>query len=399
MSKILFINLSSHGHINPTLGVAKELIEKGNEVTYLLPENFREKVESIGAKFKSYNSSLDLSKITFLDGSKDLILNYLKTFEELIKIILNSREKYDCIVYDQLLAAVELIGKKLNIPTVCSITTFVFNENYLERVSGSALSKMDSLLLNDNEIKTITNRLYDQYKIKIIPSLTKLLMTKGTANLVFTSRYFQPFSEMFDDDYKFIGASISPRKEQSDLSQIINDKNGKKKVYISLGTIYNNSIEFYKKCFEAFKDFDFDFILSVGQKIKVEELGTIPKNFSVHNYVPQLEVLSKVDVFISHGGMNSINEALFFGIPSILIPQSVDQPFVAYRVSELDAGIVLNKDKITPNLLKESLEKILINNHYKKNSQNIGQSLKDAGGYKMAAYHIENIINKELHIS
>lgn len=80
--------------------------------------------------------------------------------------------------------------------------------------------------------------------------------------------------------------------------------------------------------------------------------------------------------------MNSTNEGLYFDIPLILIPQSVDQPFVANRVAELNAGLVLNKDEITSEKLKESVNIILKDSKYKENSAKIGKSLRDAGGYK-----------------
>ncbi|RCX12983.1 MGT family glycosyltransferase [Anaerobacterium chartisolvens] len=396
MSKGLFINLPSHGHINPTLGVVKELIERGEEVTYLLPEQFKEKVENVGARVKSYNCSLGIYKFADPGKIKDNILNYLKTFEALAEIVLNSEEKYDYIVYDQVLAMAELFGRKLHTPTVCSITTFVFDENFINNIKEAAMmysdfdNRISCLLSEDNEIITIANRLRNQYNIEL-PPIKELIGTKGTISVVYTSKYFQPFSDRLDDTYKFVGPSIAYRKEQSNLSDIINKANGKRKVYISLGTVYNDSAEFYKKCFKAFESLDYEFIMSVGKDTSIKELGSIPKNFCVYNYVPQLEVLSKADAFISHAGMNSTNEALFFGVPTILVPQSVDQPFVAGRVAELGAGIALDNESITPELLRESLEKILKDDCYKNNIKKIKQSLREAGGYKTAANYIQGI--------
>lgn len=129
---------------------------------------------------------------------------------------------------------------------------------------------------------------------------------------------------------------------------ILTKKDNKKIIYISLGTIYNSSLEFYENCFKAFKDMDVEVVMSIGKKIDINTFKDIPSNFIVRNYVPQLEILKYADIFITHGGMNSTNEGLYYELPLVLIPQSVDQPFVANRVAKLGAGIVLKKDEITP---------------------------------------------------
>ena len=88
--------------------------------------------------------------------------------------------------------------------------------------------------------------------------------------------------------------------------------------------------------------------------------------------------------------MNSTNEGLYYDVPLILIPQSVDQPFVANRVAELGAGIVIEKDKVTPELLRQSVVRILSDTNFRINSEKIGKSLREAGGYKRGVDEILN---------
>lgn len=77
----------------------------------------------------------------------------------------------------------------------------------------------------------------------------------------------------------------------------------------------------------------------------------------------------------------------------ILIPQFADQPFVASRVAKLGAGIVIEKDKVTPEALKQSVVKILTDNKFRRNSEKIGKSLREAGGYKKGVDEILNLKN------
>jgi MGT family glycosyltransferase len=138
---------------------------------------------------------------------------------------------------------------------------------------------------------------------------------------------------------------------------------------------------------------DVEVVMSVGKKTDINMFKDIPSNFIVRNYVPQLEILKYADVFITHGGMNSTNEGLYYDIPLILIPQSVDQPFVANRVAQLGAGIVIEKNIITPEILKQSVVTILSDNNFKINSEKIGKSLREAGGYKRGVDEIFKLKN------
>ena len=110
-----------------------------------------------------------------------------------------------------------------------------------------------------------------------------------------------------------------------------------------MGTVFNEQPALYEKCFEAFKDVDATVVLVVGKKINISQFENI-ENFKLYNYVPQLEVLQHADVFVTHGGMNSSSEALYYGVPLVVIPVTGDQPFVAKRLTEVGAG---NRNELT----------------------------------------------------
>lgn len=174
----------------------------------------------------------------------------------------------------------------------------------------------------------------------------------------------------------------------------IEKSNNKKLLLISLGTMANENLDFYKNCFEALGSRnDIDIIMSIGKRINKNDLGAIPKNFKLYDYIPQLEVLKHVDLFITHGGMNSANEALYNNLPLIIVPQFGDQATVAKRVSELGAGIALiGTDNYTSSSIRNAVDEILSNESYKVNATKIGKSLRDAGGYEKAAEIIKNIL-------
>lgn len=403
MSRALFINMLGHGHVNPTIGVVTELMNRGENVTYIAGEEFRDKIEKTGAKFWGHKNSFNVSN--FMNGSLNLennegLIDALGTFKEIAEIVFNLNEKFDYIIYDSSFILGEEMGRVLKIPTISSTTIFAINEKMIKGLLESELAnkfkskleefkpKIKEILTSPNYISFV-NELQEKYDIKF-PNMSDRFSRKAMLNIVYTSKYFQPYGESFDESYKFIGPSIADRKESIDFDL----KNDNKKIaYISLGTIFNNSIEFYENCFKAFDNMDIKVIMSVGKTIDINAFKHIPSNFIVRNYVPQLEILKCADVFITHGGMNSTNEGLYYDLPLILIPQSVDQPFVANRVAELGAGIVLEKNSITPETLKESMNKILSDISFKTNSEKIGKSLREAGGYKKGVDEIINLKN------
>ncbi|MBU3156563.1 macrolide family glycosyltransferase [Clostridium estertheticum] len=389
MSNALFISMFGTGHVNPTIGLVKELMNRGEQVTYISGEEFRGKIEKTGARFKGLKNSAN-----FEDSKQPMetLARLEKMFEEILEIVVTTKEKFDYIIYDAVFIIGNELGRVLKIPTICSITTFATNENTnifsdLFRQVGPIIQP----ILNSSVYINFVKNLQEKYDIKF-PSITTAVGGTGTINIVYTSKYLQICGESFDESFKFIGPSIADRKENMSLSLETNDK---KVIYIALGTIFNNSIEFYESCFKAFGDMDVEIIMSVGKSIDVNTFKSIPSNFVVKNYVSQLEVLKQADLFITHGGMNSTNEGLYYDVPLILIPQFADQPFVARRVAELGAGIIIEKDKVTTEILKQSVVKIFSDNNFRRNSEKIGKSLREAGGYKKAVDEIFNLKNEK----
>ncbi|WP_010250909.1 macrolide family glycosyltransferase [Acetivibrio cellulolyticus] len=396
MSKVLFMNMPAHGHINPTLGLVEELIGRGEEVTYLTGEEFREKIEKTGAKFKSFRFYLDdkdedtdtsASEVPYeVKEAVKMLERVVKTCQSVFEVVFSGEEKYDYVIYDSMFIIGAEIGKALNVPTICSHTTLV---NAFEAPSNP--EGLECFMGEFEHVLNSIKEMEETYGIRFPDVISGYPVAEGMLNLVYTSRYFHPVVKGIDDSYKFIGISVADRKEKMAFPfEKIADK---KVIYISLGTIFNDSIEFYESCFEAFKDMDVKVVMSIGNRIDIGAFKSIPDNFIVLPYVPQLEVLKQTDIFITHGGPNSVNEALYNNVPMILVPQYADQFAVAYRVEELGAGINIEKDKVNANLLKEAVTRVLSDKSFKVNSEKIGDSLKDAGGVSIGADEILEFVS------
>ena len=120
--------------------------------------------------------------------------------------------------------------------------------------------------------------------------------------------------------------------------------------------------------------------MSVGKVIDLKKFENVPKNFYIYNFVPQHQVLELTDIFISHGGLNSINERLILNEkPIIIIPQEGDQYMNAKAISDFGAGISIFKNTLNAKVLKNAVNSIINDEEkYKKGVQKILQSFKEA---------------------
>jgi MGT family glycosyltransferase len=157
-----------------------------------------------------------------------------------------------------------------------------------------------------------------------------------------------------------------------------------------MGTLYLQDPAFFQICFEAFKEKPYNVIMSIGNS-KVEELGEIPKNFIVRNHVPQLAVLKITKVYISHAGMGGISEAIFFSVPMILLPKTIEQQINARRMVELGASIDLKSPEATPEDLLYYTEILMGPDRtgYVENIEKVATSFKESGGVAPAVDEVE----------
>ncbi|OTY51267.1 macrolide family glycosyltransferase [Bacillus thuringiensis] len=390
MANVLVINFPGEGHINPTLAVVSELIQRGETVVSYCIEDYRKKVEATGAEFRVFENFL--SQINIMErvnegGSPLTMLSHMiEASERIVTQIVEEtkEEKYDYLIYDNHFPVGRIIANILQLPSVSSCTTFAVNQyiNFHDEQEARQVDEMDPLY---QSCLAGMERWNKQYGMKC-NSMYDIMNHPGDITIVYTSKEYQPRSEVFDESYKFVGPSIATRKEVGSFPT--EDLKNEKVIFISMGTVFNEQPALYEKCFEAFKDVDATVGLVVGKKINISQFENIPKNFKLYNYVPQLEVLQHADVFVTHGGMNSSSEALYYGVPLVVIPVTGDQPFVAKRLTEVGAGIRLNRNELTSELLRETVKKVMEDVTFKENSRKVGESLRNAGGYQRAVEEI-----------
>lgn len=393
MAKVVFFNIPASGHINPTLAVVTEMVRRGEQVLYVNTEEMRAQIERTGATFVAYPPANDLERLMQYATNGDMAGNVLmltKIGEQMIPFTLEllGREKPDYVIFDSLCSWGKQGAEKLGIPAAASIVTFALGHGAFPAISPLVMLQMvSSMARKIPAYWQVARRTQRQFGVKPV-GFVSTLMNKGDLNMIYTSAEFQPNGHKFPPQYRFVGPPISPRTSKNDFpfEQITR----RPVIYISLGTVNNANTDFYRQCFAAFGNHPGQFILSVGTKIDIAELGPIPDNFIVRNFVPQLEVLQRSDVFVTHGGMNSVQEGLFYGLPLVVVPQQAEQAMVAAQVVKYGAGVALGTKpplgEVKASELRKAVEHVLAHQEaYDAATCALGDSFRSAGGYLRAA--------------
>lgn len=360
--KLLFINLPYYGHVVPTIGLVQELIQQGCEVTYLLPFGWEDTIKYSGANFYGYKNHKQLA---------EQIKNVYACAESLI-------DQFDGIIYEQFFFLGKHLAQKHHKLAVRVFTAPATNKELMNRfIDKGPLS----IFKNRWICKAFTKDIVKDIPMKTDNWLDEIIYNPPGLNLVYTLKEYQPCIETFSSDlYKFIGPSIYDRKQTFVFTKT------RPVIYISLGTIVKGGKSFFKQCIKMFSKEDVDVIISSNLKLK-----HLPSNIHIYTSVPQTEVLKIADVFVTHGGMNSVSEAMVCGVPMVVIPFASDQPVNAECVERLGIGKRLEYGNVSS--IKEVVFDVMndanINEQFVKVKKMISESLGNAGGAKLIIDYIK----------
>ena len=401
--RIAFFCIPAHGHTNPMLPVAAELVRRGHTVRFYsfggtggLPD-FSEKIRKTGAEFVPCDAYMPAVSAEEVAGLKRVSITEMNVQAIRITLAMDAfldaefkTFRPDVVYTDSACFWGKLNAWKHHVPMVVSTSTFAFNQlssTYMKHPPAEIADMVFGLPRIGKALKSM-----EPYGYRVKNPLTLVQSDNKTDSVVYTSRRFQPFAESFSGHYAFVGPLV--------FSDAVPDKKkARPLVYISLGTVINERPDFYGKCIEALKDMDVDVLISCGMALDRKKLGVLPENVRVEPYVDQLDVLSRADVFLTHCGMNSVSESLYMATPMVLYPQTGEQYAVAQRAAELGAGVLLvkswsdissSKKPDTVKGIRAAVQNVLENSSYRDAAAECSRDFRACSGVAGAADFIEN---------
>jgi MGT family glycosyltransferase len=390
MAKGVFLVFPGYGHVNPTLPVVRELVRRGEEVIYYSTDEFKERIEETGASFQNYGH--DFHAVSFAGTVAESMYALLQCCQYVLDHHVSEVQQVqaDYIIFDSLALWGKCIAQLLKLPAMGSVPGIVMTFRLALSTPEMMLSGLKVFLgerARMKEVTTLASHICETYHLEKIDPFD-VFTSYGEVNIVYTSKLFHPYAAALDQNkFKFVGATLTPHAQNTPFP--FEKLKQEQMIYISLGTLFNQQANLYRTCLEAFADKNIGVIMSIGKQTEKEQLGKIPENVIVEQFVPQIDILQRTSVFITHGGMNSVSEALYYHVPLLVLPRGADQFLIGKRVSQVGAGKVLAKDHVRADILYHSVQEILHDARYTQAAKIIGESLCDAGGYEKAADEIQ----------
>lgn len=403
MARIALVNIGMHGHVNPTLGFTRELIRRGHEVFFFSTPEFAKAIAQTGAHFVSYPTTLGQNVAEYAKiqaestaqgipppASGSVITRFVDefqgTFPELFKSIQDLSP--DILVYDFVSFAAKIVADHCGINAIKFFTTYASNDRY--NLMKETFAKHD--FPTPAQIMAAQSLIDDLCAaVAVKPaSLAQSLSAIDQDNLVFMPRGFQPFGETFDERFHFVGPCV--RESDAAVAAPLIPPGEGPVMIISLGSLFHEWPAFYRACIQAFGGSAWRIVMGVGAKLDLAELGPIPENMHVLRHLPQVELLQHADLFISHGGMNSTMESLYYGVPLVVIPQIEEQEVTARRVGEMRLGQYLTRAAVNAQVLADAVAEVFGNPEILHNVQGIQEQIRASGGSPRTADLIENRI-------
>ena len=167
-------------------------------------------------------------------------------------------------------------------------------------------------------------------------------------------------------------------------------------VYASMGTLQNGLVDIFRSITQAAVGLkQLQFVLAVGGQLDPKQLGAIPANVMVVSYAPQIEVLKRSSLCITHAGLNTTLESLASGVPMLAVPITNDQPGVAARIANKKVGVVISPHQASPENFVTAIKRVLGDPTFRDNVQRVQETIRSTEGLSIAAGILERAFELE----
>ena len=152
-----------------------------------------------------------------------------------------------------------------------------------------------------------------------------------------------------------------------------------------MGTLQNRLVHVFEAIAGACAGLDAQLVISLGGSAAPESLPPLAGSPIVVRYAPQLDLIARASLVITHAGLNTTMETLTRGVPMVAIPVANDQPGVAARLAHAGAGLVVPLEGLTAARLRPAVRRVLAEPGFAENARRIAAAIAGAGGGDRAA--------------
>lgn len=398
MSRIAVASFPGYGHVIPMLGPIAELVRRGHDVRVFNVDDFGPAIRATGATFVPYATTLAVADFAKALKSGDIIAGLrliLDATPHLTDFCIEqmSRDRPDVVVVDAVTLWGSIAARRLKLPLVAESPMFVFDLRHHVRGVRELLAYVGQVAPKLPRLAWAWMKLV-RFGVLNWPLYTPMFPMRGDKTVMLTSRELHPPSRLFrNPDWIFAGASIDARTRNDpfDYSRL----DGRPLILVSLGTVQYLKSGFFRSVMDTFAGFPAQFVVAAGPGADLDKLGPVPENFIVQRLVPQLPLLERASLFLFHGGLGSLHEALWSGVPFVAVPQQFEQMYNSLAAARHGAGIVLDGEcygrSVEGPQMRDAVESVLADPSFRDSARRLGYGLRAPGGYAKVADVIESV--------
>jgi MGT family glycosyltransferase len=393
MTKYAFLSAPDHGHVNPMLEIVRELVRAGDEVVFLTSKDFEAQVTATGARLHPFTQPFNPD-----DPGDELETMFPIVFPQVEKILL--AEQPDIVVYDDMFGPGYVAPHVVKKPAVQLRGVFAGNHVWNLALMEDKLKNAPEpigLDVFDRMINALNAELVKRgqpplrAEVEVPPharTIASFLGSSEALTIVLMPREYHPHGETFDEKFVFVGPtnSLDGNPDDPMVPALLDHMGDGPVLFITQGTMFNNQPEFFDMCFEAFGDSPWRVVMTRGDYGRRDEIEkSVPKNFFVAGWLPQLEVVKRTSVCLLHGGLDTVMQCLHYGVPMVVVPRMIEQMTHGWCVQELGLGRYLDPAEITAKLLRETIDSVHGSPAVRARAAEMREATHRAGGAKRAA--------------
>ncbi|MFF9843533.1 macrolide-inactivating glycosyltransferase [Streptomyces sp. NPDC013740] len=387
-SHIAMFSIAAHGHVNPSLDVIRELVDRGHRVSYAIPAAFAEKVAATGATPVVYTSTLptgddpDAWGTELIDNLEPFLDDAVQALPQLDAAFAGDRP--DLVLHDITSYPARVLAHTWRVPAVSLWPNLVPWTGYEEEVAEPMYAELKASPRGRAYYARFTAWL-TAHGVHTHPDP---FVGRPRRGIVLIPRALQPHADRVDESvFTFVGACRGERPEPGEWRR---PEGAGKLLLVSLGSAYTKQPAFYRACVEAFGGLaDWHVVLQIGAFVDPAELGEIPDNIEVRSWVPQEAILREADAFVTHAGAGGSQEGLATATPMVAVPQAVDQFGNAGMLQALGVARHLPMAEVTPERLREAVLGLVADPEVARRARAIREEMAHEGGTRRAADLIE----------
>ncbi|WP_017314909.1 glycosyltransferase [Mastigocladopsis repens] len=402
------------GHFNPLAALGHELQERGHRVIFLSVPDWQQKVQAEGfdfypvgvAEYPPSTLAVTMEKMSSLNGLSNLsysIAYYKQEAEIFLRDVPSAidAEGIDALIVDQTERAGGTVAEYKGKPfvTVCcalalnqepNIPPFITPWNYQSSWWARQRNRLGYFTYNRithpiREAVQLQRQRWGLPRQKRIDDASSRL-----AQICQQPPGFDFPRSALPDCFHYTGPlrgrSLVPTEFPFDRLD------ERPLVYASLGTIQNRRVEVFQTIAAACADLPVQLVIAHGGTLSADVVNQLPGDPLVVSYAPQIEVIRRANLVITHGGLNTTLDALAYGVPLVVIPFVHEQPAIACRVQWTGTGEIVWSNQLTTERLRATIERVLGNPAYQTAALRLKASCEQAGGVTKAADIIERVI-------